>query len=122
MRLSTRLMIAMTALVVLTATLVGALTYRALANLAVPRTLDRLQSQAESSASTLSSLVRSARRDVLGFAASESIQGLARALSAGGTDPQDGVPAGRWRERLERQAELRSHRAGRDRWSRIGAC
>src|SRR3954464_6843719 len=63
MRLSTRLTIAMVALVLLATTAVGVLTYRNIAAFALPRALDRLESHAELLGSELAASVRGARGD-----------------------------------------------------------
>lgn len=74
MKLSTRLAFAMVALVLLTAAAVGAITYRNVAALALPRALDRIDMQAQIIA--------------------------VRANLAGGVDPIEGMPETLLRERL----------------------
>ena len=65
MRLSTRLTVAMVALVLLATTAVGALSYRNIAAFALPRALDRLDMQADLLGSELAASVRGARRMTL---------------------------------------------------------
>src|SRR5262249_34282951 len=71
MKLSTRLTIAMVALVLVTFGVTGALTYRNLLSIAVPRSLERLGGHGQLLATELGAVVRGARADVLGFAGGE---------------------------------------------------
>jgi PAS domain S-box-containing protein len=87
MRLSTRLTIAMVALVLLATTAVGVLTYRNIALFALPRALDRIDTHAELLASELAASVRGARADVLGFRSSVAAIDIMTAHLARGTDP-----------------------------------
>jgi PAS domain S-box-containing protein len=87
MRLSTRLTIAMVALVLLATTAVGVLTYRNIALFALPRALDRIDTHAELLASELAASVRGARADVLGFRSSVAVIDIMTAHLDRGTDP-----------------------------------
>jgi len=73
MKLSTRLTIAMVALVLVTIAVTGALTYRNLLSIAVPRSLQRLGGHVQLLATELEAVVRGARADVLGFAVDEMV-------------------------------------------------
>jgi len=73
MKLSTRLTIAMVALVLVTIAVTGALTYRNLLSIAVPRSLERLGGHVQLLATELEAVVRGARADVLGFAVDEMV-------------------------------------------------
>ena len=75
MKLSTRLTIAMVALVLVTIAVTGALTYGNLLSIAVPRSLERLGGHVQLLATELEAVVRGARADVLGFAVDEMVDG-----------------------------------------------
>jgi PAS domain S-box-containing protein len=103
MKLSTRLTLAMVALVILTAAAVGVLTYRNIEDAVVPRAMARLDLEAELLASGLEASVRSARSDVQGFRAAVALDGIMRASLAGGVDPVDRRTLAEWRRRMERR-------------------
>ena len=65
MKLSTRLILAMVSLVLLTASTVGWLTYQNIESLMLPRALNGLQTRARLLAVELESVVRGARADVV---------------------------------------------------------
>jgi hypothetical protein len=100
MTLTTRLTLAMLALVLATATAVGLLTYRNIEAFVVPRGLSRIESHARLLALELEASVRGARADVLGFRSAVAVDGIVRASLAGGTHPPDGITLTAWRERL----------------------
>jgi CheY-like chemotaxis protein len=100
MRLSTRLTAAMLALVLVTAMVVGSLTYRNVAELALPRALDRADTRARLLAIELEASVRGARADVLGFRASNAVIDIMTARLASGIDPTAGATEAEWRRRL----------------------
>jgi hypothetical protein len=110
MKLSTRLALAMIALVLFTATAVWLLTSRDLEIAILSRTLERLQAHAKLQAVELESYVRGARADVLGFRAAVVVEGIIRARHAGGMDPIDGMAENTWRMRMTSRflAELES--------------
>ena len=117
MKLTTRLTVAMVALVLLTATAVGLLTYRNIEAVALPRVLERLSLQSELLAAQLEGAVGSARTDVAGFRSAIGLNMIVRAsLSADGAvdgiRPDGGALCGG----ACRQIELRPvpcHRRGR---------
>ena len=90
MRLSTRLIAAMVALVLVTATAVGMLTYRNIEAIALPGALDRIEMHTRILATELEAPLVAARADV--NTQGRSVQGLVRASLAGGRDPLDGTP------------------------------
>ncbi len=110
MSLFIRLVIAMVALVLLTAALVGLLAYRNLEEAVLPRTLERIEIHTKLLASEFESPVRGARADVLGFRSAVALEGIVRAHLAGGIDPEGGTTEAAWRQRMARRyaAELAS--------------
>ena len=98
MKLSTRLIVAMVALVLLTATAVGMLTYRNIEAIVLPGALDRLEMHTRILAAELEAPVIAARADV--NTQGRAVQGLVRASLAGGRDPLDGTPEAQWRNAL----------------------
>lgn len=100
MSLFIRLVIAMVALVLLTAASVGVLAYRNLEEAILPRALERIETHTRLLASELESYVRSARADVLGFRSAVALEGIMRAQLAGGIDPLGGTTEAAWRERM----------------------
>jgi PAS domain S-box-containing protein len=102
MKLSTRLAIAMVALVLFTAAAIALLTSRDLEALIVPRALDRVETRVRQRAVDLEQYVRAARADILGFRSAAAIDGIIRARLAGGIHP-DGTTEDEWRTRLARR-------------------
>lgn len=100
MRLSTRLMLAMTALVLGMAA-VGMLGYRNVESAILPVSLDRLMTQARARLGVLDILLRDVRGDVLALRAIPSHDGLVRATRAGDIDPVENISAAKLKERLE---------------------
>src|SRR5579864_2597302 len=100
MKLSTRLTIAMVALVLVTALGIGWLIYYHVAAVALPRVLERLDIHARLLALDLESSQRGARSFVEGFRSAAALEGMMRARAAGGLDPEDGVTEATWRNRL----------------------
>ncbi len=100
MNLSTRLTVAMVALVLLTATSVGFLTYRDVEALVLPRGLNRLDAGTRLLAAELAASVGAARADVVGFRSAVAVQGLIGSHLAGGIDPLDGTGEAMWRARM----------------------
>src|SRR5690349_15628325 len=99
MKLSTRLTLAMVALVTLTATAVGLATYRNIVAVAVPRALDRVDTRAHLLASELAASVRGARADVLGFRSVAVLDIIAAHLKRD-TDPASAAAEVEARRRL----------------------
>src|ERR1700738_491861 len=87
MRLSTRLTVAMVALVLLATTAVGVLTYRNIAAFALARALDRIDTHAQLLGGELAASVRGARADVIGFRASNAVIDIMTAHLNRGIDP-----------------------------------
>jgi len=85
MKLSTRLTIAMVALVLFTATAIGVLTYRNVVAIALPRGLDRIDTHARVIATILEASLRGARADAIGFHAASAIETMA--ANSNGGDP-----------------------------------
>ena len=100
MGLFTRLSLAMCALVVATAGAVVLAAYHALERSLAPRERDMLRAGVISRAGDLSSLLDDERPQALILAASPAVDGLIRAIDAGGLDPVDRVDASVWRDRL----------------------
>jgi PAS domain S-box-containing protein len=99
MRLSTRLTLAMVALVVLAAAPVSILIYRNIEQRALPRVLDRLDTRAQLLTLQLEAAVQSARADV--SVQGQTIEALARAMMAGETsDPATGLSTEAMKQRL----------------------
>ncbi|SDO32081.1 PAS domain S-box protein [Afipia sp. GAS231] len=101
MTLTTRLAIAMIALVAIAVSAVGWLSYRSLEQAVLPRVLDRIETHSRLAASELESQVRTGRGDIATFQGLAAVTGLMRARLNGGIDPTDGTPEALWRERLE---------------------
>ena len=100
MMLSTRLAVAMVALVTVTAAAVGSLTYRNIEAVVLPRALARIDAQVRLLAIELEAAVRGARADAIGFRSAVAVDGIVRATLAGGSDRGDGITAAQWIERL----------------------
>jgi hypothetical protein len=100
MKLSTRLTIAMVAVVLLTAVAIGWLIYYHVAAVALPRVLERLDVHAHLLALDLESSHREARSFVEGFRSAAALDGMMRAHAAGGVDPEDGIAETTWQRRM----------------------
>ena len=100
MRLSTRLTVAMVALVLLATTAVGVLTYRNIAAFALPRALDRIDTHAQLLGGELAASVRGARADVAGFRSSNAVIDIMTAHLNRGIDPAAAATEAEWRRRL----------------------
>src|SRR5580704_13887658 len=100
MTLTTRLAVAMIALVTVAVGAVGWLSYRGLEQAILPRVLDRIETHARLVAADLQSSVRGARADVAASRSAAALNGLIRAHLAGGIDPVDGLSEKIWRERI----------------------
>jgi PAS domain S-box-containing protein len=90
----------MVALAVLSAAVVGLFSYLNVAELVLPRALERIDTHTRLLAAELEAAVRAARPSVIGFGSAVAVEGIVRASLAGGTDPQDGVALKTWRDRL----------------------
>jgi PAS domain S-box-containing protein len=100
MKLMTRLTVAMVALVLLTATAVGVLTYRNVVALALPLGLDRIDTRARAQVAELETAVGGARGDVEGFRAANAVLDIMTARLNVGIDPTAGATEAEWRRRL----------------------
>jgi len=76
MKLSTRMALAMVALVLLTTAALGLLTYHNIVTLILPRALDRMETHARLTAMVLEASLRAARTDASGFRAAIGVQNL----------------------------------------------
>jgi PAS domain S-box-containing protein len=101
MTLTTRLAIAMIALVAIAVSAVGWLSYRNLEQALLQRARERIETHSRQVATDLEYYTASATGDVAGFRSAAALQGLVRARKAGGTDPVDGVSYTTWRTRIE---------------------
>jgi PAS domain S-box-containing protein len=100
MTLTTRLAVAMIALVAVAVAAVGWLSYRNLEQEILPRVLDRIETHSQLVASELQSYTRGARADVASFRAAAAAIGMISARLNGGIDAVDHVSEATWRERL----------------------
>src|SRR3954454_22544181 len=100
MTLTTRLAIAMIALVAIAVSAVGWLSYRNLEQALLQRARDRIETHSRQIATDLEYYAASATGDVAGFRSAVALHGLIRARKAGGTDPVDGVSEKTWRDRI----------------------
>src|SRR5882757_1928948 len=100
MTLTTRLAIAMIALVAVAVSAVGWLSYRSLEQVLLPRVLDRVETNSRLVATDLESHVRSGRSDIATFRGLAAVTGLMRARRNDGIDPVDNISEALWRERL----------------------
>src|SRR5258707_13741212 len=100
MTLTTRLAIAMIALVAIAVTAVGWLSYHSLEQALLPRVLDRIETHSRMVAAHLQSDARGARADVAAFRSAAASNGLIRAHLNGGIDPVDGLSEKTWHDRI----------------------
>jgi PAS domain S-box-containing protein len=100
MTLTTRLAIAMVALVAIAVTAVGWLSYRSLEQAFLPRVLDRIEAHSQLVAADLQSQMRGARADVAAFRSAAASNGLIRAHLNRGIDPVDGLSEKTWHDRI----------------------
>ena len=100
MTLTTRLAIAMIALVAIAVTAVGWLSYRNLEQALLLRARDRIETHSRQVATDLEYYAASATADVIGFRSAAALLGLVRSRKAGGIDPVDGVSEKAWRDRI----------------------
>ena len=102
LRLSTRLTIAIVALVVATAGTVGYLSYRAIEAIAVPRALMRLDAQVDTLAHGLGNMIAAARADLKSFRDAVGIEEVITLSRAPPGDSIGGMTLPQWRARLAR--------------------
>jgi PAS domain S-box-containing protein len=108
MKLSTRLILTMLTLVLLTAAVIGTLAYRNVVAIALPRALDRVATHADVVAIMLNSTVLGTLADAR--TQGRAVAGLVNAINAGSASPDDSIAAERWRARLTSRfvAELKT--------------
>ena len=95
MTLSTRLVTAMVALVVLSAAIIGAFTYRNIETVVIPRSQESIESRARLLALELEASLRGPYADVVGFRSAVAVEGIVRASLSGGA--QNGISLTQWR-------------------------
>jgi PAS domain S-box-containing protein len=100
MSLTTRLAIAMIALVAIAVSAVGWLNYRNLEQALLLRARDRIQTHSRQLAIDLEYYAASATGDVASYRSAAALHGLIRARRSGGIDPVDRVSEKTWRDRL----------------------
>ncbi|HEY8332442.1 MAG TPA: ATP-binding protein [Tardiphaga sp.] len=100
MRLSVRLSLVMTALVLSAVAAVGVLAYSNIGHAVVPTGLMELAGKAKARLSGFESILRVVRNEVLSARSLPAHQGLIRADRNGGVDPQDGLSADKWLRHL----------------------
>jgi PAS domain S-box-containing protein len=101
--LTTRLAIAMIALVAIAVSAVGWLSYRNLEEALLPRVVDRIETHSRLVAADLRSYATGARSDIATFSSHAAVNGMILAHFNGGIDPVDHVSESTWRERLQRR-------------------
>jgi PAS domain S-box-containing protein len=100
MKLSTRLIVAMIALVLFTVSATGLLIFPNVVATALPRALERLDAHVRVLATEFEAIVRSARADVLGFRADVAVDELARVGLVPAAHSLEDTNAAEWRRRL----------------------
>jgi len=100
MKLATRFMLAMIALVLVIVTAMGAFNYWNLQAVVATRVLAQLENHIKLVAIELDTAAKIARTDVLSVATLPAVASLVLAHRHGGIDPSEGTPARRWRERV----------------------
>ena len=100
MRLSTRLTVAMGAMVVLTAAVVGLISYFSVEGAVLPRVLGRMEMHTRLASAGIEAEAINARADVVAMSGTASIAGIVRAAASGGSDPEDGASLSRLRARV----------------------
>ena len=99
--LSLRLSAAFVTVLVTAAFAVGYLFDRGRAEAVEKHAIEQLRLHAERGADEVARLIGQLQRDVLFLAGTPPIQGIRRALEAGGTDTAGGSSLGQWKERLQ---------------------
>ena len=117
MKLSTRLTMAMVALVLFAIAVTGILTYRNLLDVAVPRSLERLDGHVQLLAAELQAVVRAARADVLAFA----VEQMASGGSGDIADASNVFAAAERRQLTSRFSAELTAKSWYDEWRIVGA-
>ncbi|WP_445492131.1 hypothetical protein [Rhodopseudomonas sp. RCAM05734] len=100
LKLSTRLAIAMVALVLVTTIALGLITYRNLVRLALPRSLERLETHALLNATRLEAALNNARVDLTALRTTGAVAELGAAYTQSLVDPSAKDLAATWRKRI----------------------
>ncbi|MGP9814076.1 ATP-binding protein [Rhodopseudomonas sp. NSM] len=100
MRLSVRLTLAMTALVLCAVAAVGVLAYYNIGRAVVPAELARLAGQAKARLGGFDAILRSLHNEILAARTLPAHQGVVRAVLNNGVDPQDGLTEAKWLRHL----------------------
>jgi PAS domain S-box-containing protein len=116
-KLSTRLTMAMVALVLFAIAVTGILTYRNLLDVAVPRSLERLDGHVQLLAAELQAVVRAARADVLAFA----VEQMASGGSGDIADASNVFAAAERRQLTSRFSAELTAKSWYDEWRIVGA-
>jgi len=99
--LSTKIVLAMSVLVMLTALSSAGLIFSRLNDQLIDAKMDELERETELEAAIFVNRIDELRRDVLLLAGTPPIQGIPRSQAGGGVDPEDGSSIKVWRRRLE---------------------
>jgi NADH:ubiquinone oxidoreductase subunit K len=116
-KLSTRLTMAMVSLVLFAIAVTGILTYRNLLDVAVPRSLERLDGHVQLLAAELQAVVRAARADVLAFA----VEQMASGGSGDIADASNVFAAAERRQLTSRFSAELTAKSWYDEWRIVGA-
>ena len=100
MKFSTRMALAMVALVLLTAVAVGWLSYHSIVAAAAPRIVERVNVHVRLLASELQAYVRGPREDIVGFRSAVGVDEIVKARLTGDANGADGATEAVWRQRL----------------------
>uniref|UniRef100_Q07V14 histidine kinase n=1 Tax=Rhodopseudomonas palustris (strain BisA53) TaxID=316055 RepID=Q07V14_RHOP5 len=121
MRLSVRLSLAMTTLVLSAVAAVGLLAYYNVGRAVVPASIQRLADQTKARIGAVEALLRTVRNEIVATRTFPAHQGIARARLNGGTDPEEGFSEEKWRRHLaETYAGQMSSKLGLLRYRFIG--
>jgi signal transduction histidine kinase len=99
-RLSVRLTLAMTALVLCAVAAVGVLAYYNIGRAVVPAGVTRLAGQAKARLGGFDGILRLLNSEILAAQSLPAHQGIIRARSNGGIDPEDGLTEAKWLSQL----------------------
>jgi PAS domain S-box-containing protein len=100
LKLSTRLAIAMVSLVLVTTVALGLITCQNITHVALPRSLDRLETRAQLNATLLEAAVHNARVDIVAFRTTAAVSDLGKAYDKRLIDPAARDIAEMWRKRF----------------------
>ncbi|CAN5538135.1 hypothetical protein BH11PSE4_BH11PSE4_27730 [soil metagenome] len=100
LKLSTRLAMAMVSLVLVTTVALGLITSQNITRVALPRSLDRLETRAQLNATLLEAAVHNARVDIVAFRTTAAVSDLGKAYDKRLIDPAARDIAEMWRKRF----------------------